>query len=330
MVEDARNQLADRDYPVADGLMLNGFSASGNFVERFAALHPQKVMSVTAGGINGMPILPSKEADGHTLDYHVGVANFEDLTGKPFDIDAFREVNQFLYMGEFDDSDTITFTDAFTDDQLRETALEVYGTYMIDDRFPYSRAVYEEQDAGAVFRMYEKEGHRPVTAVPDLAEFHKRSLAGDDITDLRADLGGKVPNKHASVNYAPEEPKPGDQVAFDATNTELENSEPVSFEWEFENGETATGSKTTHTFDSPGQYIIRLTVTDDAGNTHQATEYVHQQEETGGQTEKYTDEDGIVRDDGLNDAIQDFLADDLSSERLITVIDSYLSEEPIP
>lgn len=228
-----------------------------------------------------MPLLPSKEADEHTLDYHVGVANLEELIGEPFDMDAFREVNQFLYMGEFDDSDTITFKDAFTDDQLRETALEVYGTYMIDDRFPYSRALYEKQEAGAVFRMYEKEGHRPVTAVPDLAEFHERSLAGDEITDLRADLGGKVPNKHASVNYAPEEPKPGDQVALDATNTELENREPVSFEWEFENGETATGSKTTHTFDSSGQYSIRLTVTDDAGNTHQATEYVHQQEETG-------------------------------------------------
>jgi PKD repeat protein len=269
MVEDARQQLKDRDYPVGSGLMLNGFSASGTFVERFAALHSEEVTSVTAGGVNGMPILPIEEADGHTLDYHIGVANLEELIGESLEIDAFREVNQFLYMGEFDDSDTITFFD-----EQQETALDVYGTYMVDDRFPYSRSVYEELDAGAVFRMYEKTGHRPVPAVPDLAEFHRRSLAGDDITDLRADLGGKVPNKHASVNYAPAEPKTVDQVAFDATNTELENSNPVSFEWEFENGETATGSTTTHTFDIPGQYAITLTVTDDTGETFQTTEYI--------------------------------------------------------
>jgi hypothetical protein len=100
MVEDARNVLSDQEYTArTDGMLLNGFSASGNFVNRFAALHPDEVLSVSAGGINGTAFLPITEADGHTLNYQIGAANIADLTREPFDIEAFRDVNQFLYMG---------------------------------------------------------------------------------------------------------------------------------------------------------------------------------------------------------------------------------------
>jgi len=49
MGEHAREKLAAEDYPVDDGIMLNGFSASGNFADRFTVLHPDEVVSVTAG-----------------------------------------------------------------------------------------------------------------------------------------------------------------------------------------------------------------------------------------------------------------------------------------
>jgi hypothetical protein len=95
MVDDARDRLDDEGYPVAEGLLLNGFSASGNFVERFASLHPDEVIAVTAGGINGMPLLPLDRADGRELPYHVGVGDIEELTGDAFDADAGADVHRF-------------------------------------------------------------------------------------------------------------------------------------------------------------------------------------------------------------------------------------------
>lgn len=272
MVADARRRLAERGYPVAERVMLNGFSASGNFVNRFAAFHPDLVASVTAGGINGMAILPVEEAKGHALDYHVGVADLQSLTGEPFDLDAFREVDQFLYMGELDRNDTIPFSDAWTDDDLRQVALDVYGEDMQDDRLPYSRMIYDEVGADAVFRIYEGAGHTPRPAFDDLVEFHRRSLAGDDVESIRADLGGNVPHPRAYIEYAPSDPAVGEQVAFDATRSAVADGEIVAYEWAFGDGTTATGDLATHTFDARGGHNVRLTTTDDRGRTYEAVE----------------------------------------------------------
>nr|MBF0222725.1 tandem-95 repeat protein [Desulfobulbaceae bacterium] len=45
----------------------------------------------------------------------------------------------------------------------------------------------------------------------------------------------------------------------------------VSYEWGFGDGTIATGSTVEHTFDLPGTYTVTLTVTDDAGDSAQAT-----------------------------------------------------------
>ncbi|SDR09269.1 PKD domain-containing protein [Natronobacterium texcoconense] len=268
MVDDARNRLEERGYAVDDGIMLNGFSAAGNFVDRFAALHPEVVRSVTAGGLNGMAILPLEEAKGRRLAYHIGVANLEEVTGEPFDLEAFREVDQFRYMGELDNNDTIPFDDAWTDDELRETALAVYGHDIQRERFPFCKAVYDEVGVDAVFRSYEDVGHTPRPARADLVEFHERSLAGDDVDEIRADLGGNVPNLRAYIDHEPREPSVGEQVAFDATRSAVWDRDLVEYEWEF-GDETATGDLVTHTFEDRGAHNVRLTATDDAGETYE-------------------------------------------------------------
>jgi hypothetical protein len=99
MVDDAQQRLESELYPAADDIMLNGFSASGNFVDRFTVLHPDRVRSVTAGGLNGMTVLPLSEMNGRTLNYHVGIADVEELTGEAVEVDALDDVNQFPYMG---------------------------------------------------------------------------------------------------------------------------------------------------------------------------------------------------------------------------------------
>lgn len=330
MVEDARERLRDEEYPVEEGIMLNGFSASGNFVERFAALQPAAVISVTAGGLNGMPILPTTETWGqdgelHTLDFHVGVADLEDLIGEPFDVDAFANVNRFLYMGEIDMNDTIPYTDdAWTDEELQETALEVYGRNMQAERFPSSRAIFEAADHDAVFRMYRGAHHTPRPARDDLVEFHERSIAGDSIEELQRDLGGNVPNRDAAVRHTPRRTTTGIQVAFHAADTETRNRAPDSFEWAFGDGDTASGLHVTHTYAEPGTYEVTLTVTTDAGVTYSSEEFV----EIVDPVRQYA-VSKVIDTDGLRDAVEDWRSGDIETDLLRDVVGHWRSGDPV-
>lgn len=207
MVADAKNRLSEHGITVRDEFAMDGFSASGTFVNRFAALHPEKLLSVTAGGINGLAVLPISEVDtlslNHPTDltdilgsdtlelnYPVGIADLEAITGNPFDLEVFRSVNQFLYMGTDDQKDALLYPDAWTDPELRMAAILTYGEDIHDERFPTCKKIYDEAGASAVFRLYEDTGHTPEPALNDVIEFHKRSFAGDDIADIRSDIGG--------------------------------------------------------------------------------------------------------------------------------------------
>ncbi len=263
MVEHAREQLAAEDYPVADGIMLNGFSASGTFADRFTVLHPNEVVSVTAGGLNGMAILPVAERDGRELPYHVGVADVEELTGEPFDPDALDEVNQFLYMGAEDDNDTIPYDDAWTDDELRELALDIYGDDMIAQRFPTCQKTYREADIDATFRVYKDTGHTPRPAMDDIVEFHKRSIKGDDVKGMGETIT-------PSITFGVESAGDG-TIEFDASRSKGGVNDISRFLWAFGDVGTAVGETVSQEFEEAGEYTITLTIILDSGNEYDAT-----------------------------------------------------------
>ncbi|MFP8890739.1 CARDB domain-containing protein [Natrialbaceae archaeon A-CW2] len=173
MVEHARERLSEQSYPVGEDMIMNGFSASGTFVNRFTALHPDRVRSVTAGGINGTATLPLEEAEGRTVEYPIGIADLESLTGEAFDRDQWQAVDQLVYMGGDDENDTIPYDDAWSPTQ-REVALEVYGEHMQNDRMPYCKSVYEEAGATGRVEVYPNIGHRPVTE--ELIAFHRKHV----------------------------------------------------------------------------------------------------------------------------------------------------------
>lgn len=197
MVDDARSRLAERDVSVSEEFALNGFSASGTFATRFATIHPERVLSVSAGGLNGMVPLPRETIDGRTLPYPIGVGDLEAVVGDPFDPEAFCDVHQFLYLGAVDDNDTIPYPDAWTDGELARTALDVYGCDIHEERFPYCKAVYEGVDAPAIFKRYPGAGHEPIPAEADIVEFHRRCIAGEDVESIRRAVGENVEGRAA-------------------------------------------------------------------------------------------------------------------------------------
>lgn len=284
MVEHAKDHLEDDGYSMTDeGILLNGFSATGNFVDRFAVLHPNEVLSVTAGGLNGMALLPIDEAKGHTLNYHVGIADLDSYLDETHNLDSVNDVDQFLYMGAQDDADTLPDGDGpsetFTSKSLRETAQAVFEEDMITDRFPFCQKAYEQAGLTAQFRTYEGLGH--VYAPPaDLVEFHRRSLAGEDLSDFGTDL-----ENGTTGQVVTDPPQPafktnsddiiaGNSVTFDAAPTASGDTTVVSYTYDFGDGNSASGKRVSHTYSEPGTYQVSLIVEDYFGGTHRTIEEI--------------------------------------------------------
>jgi cellulose 1,4-beta-cellobiosidase len=56
-----------------------------------------------------------------------------------------------------------------------------------------------------------------------------------------------------------------DQLLFDAGGSSDADKQPLSYQWELGDGTTRTGEKVLHAFTEPGQYTVRLAVSDGTG-----------------------------------------------------------------
>jgi licheninase len=91
------------------------------------------------------------------------------------------------------------------------------------------------------------------------------------------DAGGEETNDAptAEFSYTPQSPTVGTSVTFDASASTDEDGSIASYEWSFENDETATGQTTSRVYTesvenkygADSRYEVTLTVTDDAGAT---------------------------------------------------------------
>ncbi|MFB6253160.1 MAG: hypothetical protein ABEI06_00955 [Halobacteriaceae archaeon] len=146
-----------------------------------------------------MDILPIEEAevpvgwiDQRTLNYPVGIAKIEELVEKQFDLDAFREVNQFLYPGKDDDNDTLIYPDAWARPKVRATAVVVDGEKIHQNRLPSCIQVYGRVNTMAVLWEYKNTCPEPTSVLTDIAEFHRRSIKEENIDVIRSDLRAQL------------------------------------------------------------------------------------------------------------------------------------------
>jgi hypothetical protein len=158
MITDARERLAAIGYPVNQKILLNGFSASGLFANRFTFLHPEAVAAAAYGGLNGFIMLPVAELDSQALEFPLGLADFEKITGHPFDRVTYSTIPQFAYMGEKDENDAVVHHDAYSDEE-RELIFKLLGRTMMPDRWKAVEAVYQKEALPVRFKTYEGMGH---------------------------------------------------------------------------------------------------------------------------------------------------------------------------
>ena len=173
MVTDARERLAALGHPVNQKILLNGFSASGLFANRFTFLHPEAVAAAAYGGVNGFIMLPVAELGSQSLDFPLGLADFAKITGHSFDRLAFAAVPQFAYMGEKDENDAVVHHDAYSDEE-RALIFKLLGRTMMPDRWKAVEAVYQKQRLPVQFKTYEGIGHGTNGAINrEVAEFYR-------------------------------------------------------------------------------------------------------------------------------------------------------------
>jgi len=91
----------------------------------------------------------------------------------------------------------------------------------------------------------------------------------------------------------------GEPVEFSSESVE-NASGTVDYEWEFDNGASATGETVNNTYNATGEYVMNLTVSDDTGETANASMNVTVQEPPAVESVNLTDvtdENGIVAPD---------------------------------
>ena len=158
MIADARERLAAMGRPVNKKILLNGFSASGLFANRFTFFHPEAVAAAAYGGVNCFIMLPVEKLDSQALEFPLGLADFEKITGHPFDRAAYNAVPQFAYMGEKDENDAVVHHDAYSDEE-RALIFKLLGRTMMPDRWKAVEAVYQKEHLPVQFKTYDGIGH---------------------------------------------------------------------------------------------------------------------------------------------------------------------------
>jgi len=98
---------------------------------------------------------------------------------------------------------------------------------------------------------------------------------------------GDTPNEPPTADFSvdPSSPVVGETVTVAADAADPDGS-IASYEWEFGDGTTATGSTASTTYDAADDYAVALTVTDDDGATDTATQTVTVAPDDGGECDR--------------------------------------------
>ena len=179
MIKDAIGKLKDKGYIVNEQVLLSGYSSSGVFANRFACLHPEMIKAYSAGGINGLLMMPFTQYNNEKLNYPIGTDDFQEITGSTFNFDAFTKVHQFLYMGETDTNDAVQMDDGYSTKE-REIIYKTFGEKMLPDRWFGCQLHYKIAMHNAQFRTYSGVGHEVnADIIRDLVKFYSGAMKSE-------------------------------------------------------------------------------------------------------------------------------------------------------
>jgi hypothetical protein len=205
MIRDAQALLRRNHVNVRDRVFMHGYSASGVFANRFPVLHPEVVRAVATGGVNAIPIFPIAQWHGTTLPFPVGIADLKKIAGIDFNESAYKQVSQYIYMGDLDRNDTTLSRDAFCEEHAK-LIRELIGAEM-PKRWQVSRSIYRELGLPAQCVTYNGSGHEIKSEmIDDVVKFF-RANSGSGFVPIQPHeypfAGAKVTEKDLQGNLHP-------------------------------------------------------------------------------------------------------------------------------
>lgn len=162
MIEDSKEILLKRGIKLDEKILMSGFSASGDFTDRFTFLHPEIVKAAVIGG--SANIIPYNDLNDENLPYPIGIYDYEKITGKKFDINLVSDVHRYIYKGSEDQGGWMRSEE--NGKETIYTGKEYYEKYkvpqLIENTAKYKSPIFidgalttMEQD-GILFRAYEQ------------------------------------------------------------------------------------------------------------------------------------------------------------------------------
>jgi pimeloyl-ACP methyl ester carboxylesterase len=176
MIEHARAELTVRGILTDEKVLIQGFSASGMFANRFTLLHPERVKAATIGSPGGWPMAPIADFQGEQLPYPAGTSDIASLTNATFDAVAYNTVPQLIYMGSADDNDSLDYTDGW-DEKEAKLVNRLFGDDPLS-RWEEAESIYKETGANVQFLLIDGVGHERRELQRYSTEFFKKVLNG--------------------------------------------------------------------------------------------------------------------------------------------------------
>ncbi|MGN1189158.1 MAG: hypothetical protein ACI4SL_02050 [Candidatus Ornithospirochaeta sp.] len=178
MIKDVLEYLSDR-YDLSEKILMAGASASGDFVSRFAVLHPEIVQAVVTSLNAGIPMSPAKRIGSTPLEYPFGVFNFRNITGQSFNLEAFQQVNILSMNGNLDE-DSTHYLDGRSNiyPMTKEQLLRIYGDTIIQ-RCETTFEIFSKYTERFQSLLYDNVGHQLI--VKDAITFLNKNKDGEFI-----------------------------------------------------------------------------------------------------------------------------------------------------
>lgn len=260
MADHARQEVLT-DLMTHEKLLFYGNSSEGVVAERMAAMHPERIIAAAGGGLNGFVLLPFEELGGHTLNYPVGVADFDAILGKPYDRDAHDGVDMFYFQGGQDPKNRLKMESGFggqlwNDRQVYDAARAVYGADIVAERFPRCHIAFEKAGIDAQFRIYPEMTHDPRPASHALLDFYQKSIAGEDVSEFGQRLELPLDREPIVASRAPA--NDGINLEVTVSGGWLPPEGLVSYSWSVGGEAAAAGRNATINVDGPGAYKLAL------------------------------------------------------------------------
>jgi hypothetical protein len=116
MIDQLIDILRQDRYDVEEKVFIDGYSAGCMFAQRYALLHPDRLIALAGGQCGGSLTLPDPN-----YDWPVGIQDYEQLTSSIFDDVEYKKLPQLFYIGDLDNKNStvqVGNTDVFSYSQI--------------------------------------------------------------------------------------------------------------------------------------------------------------------------------------------------------------------